>query len=79
MLLTNSNKMEITQEMIEECVSDTSINGRYYKLYQMLINEVENQISDKRLNSMIDTLNYAGIDCRKISKPVILFEYSKLI
>jgi hypothetical protein len=71
--------MEITQEMIEECVSDTSINGRYYKLYQMLINEVENQISDKRLNSMIDTLNYVGIDCRKMSKPEILFEYSKLI
>ena len=71
--------MEITQEMIEDCVSDTSINGRYYKLYQMIINEVEKQISDKRLNSMIDTLNYVGIDCRKMSKPEILFEYSKLI
>jgi hypothetical protein len=71
--------MDITEEMIEECVSDLSINGKYRDLYQMLINEIENQISDKKLNSMIDTLNYVGKDCRKMSKPEILFEYSKLI
>ena len=71
--------MDITEEMIEDCVSDLSINGKYNKLYQMLINEVENQISDKRLNSMVDTLNYVGLDCRKMSKLEILFEYSNLI
>lgn len=71
--------MDITEEMIEDCVSDLSINGKYNKLYQMLINEVESQISDKRLNSMVDTLNYVGLDCRKMSKLEILFEYSKLI
>ena len=71
--------MDITEEMIQDCVSDLSINGKYNKLYQMLINEVENQISDKRLNSMVDTLNYVGLDCRKMSKLEILFEYSKLI
>ena len=72
-------KMDITEEMIEDCVSDLSINGKYNKLYQMLINEVENQISYKRLNSMLDTLSYVGLDCRKMSKLEILFEYSKLI
>jgi len=71
--------MDITEEMIEDCVSDLSINGKYNKLYQMLINEVEKQISDKRLNSMVDTLNYVGLNCRKMSKLEILFEYSKLI
>lgn len=71
--------MDITEEMIEDCVSDLSINGKYNKLYQMLINEVENQISEKRLNSIVDTLNYVGLDCRKMSKLEILFEYSKLI
>lgn len=71
--------MDITEEMIEDCVSDLSINGKYNKLYQMLINEVENQVSDKRLNSMVDTLNYVGLDCSKMSKLEILFEYSKLI
>lgn len=71
--------MDITEEMIEDCVSDLSINGKYNKLYQMLINEVESQISDKRLNSMVDTLNFVGLDCRKMSKLEILFEYSKLI
>jgi hypothetical protein len=70
--------MEITQEMIEECVNDTSIGGKYCRLYQMLINEVENQVSDKRMSSMIDTLNYVGIDCKGMSKSEILFEYSKL-
>ena len=68
-----------TEEMIKDCVSDLSINGKYNKLYQMLINEVESQISNKRLNSMVDTLNYVGLDCRRMSKLEILFEYSKLI
>ena len=71
--------MDVTEEMIEDCVSDLSLNGKYNKLYQMLINEVENQISDKRLNSMVDILNYVGLDCRKMSKLEMLFEYSKLI
>ena len=71
--------MDITLEMIEDCVSDLSINGKYNKLYQMLINEVENQISDERLNYMVDTLNYVGLNCRNMSKLEILFEYSKLI
>ena len=71
--------MEITKEMIEDCVSDTSINGMYYKLYQMIIDEIENQISDKRLNSIIETLKYVGIDCSVMSNPEIIFEYSKLI
>jgi hypothetical protein len=71
--------MDITEEMIEDCVSDLSISGKYNKLYQMLINEVEKQISDKHLNSIVSTLNYVGLDCRKMSKLEILFEYSKLI
>lgn len=71
--------MDITEEMIEDCVSDLSINGKYNKLYQMLINEVDNQISDSRLNLMVDTLNYVGLDCRKMSKLEVLFEYSNII
>lgn len=71
--------MDITEEMIEDCVSDLSINGKYNKLYQMLINEVENQISDKRLTSIVDTLKFIGLDCCKMSKLEILFEYSRLI
>jgi hypothetical protein len=70
--------MEITKEMIEVCVSDTSKNGKYRNLYQMIINEIEYQISEKKLNSMIDVLNYTGFDCVKLSKAEILFEYSKL-
>lgn len=71
--------MEITQEMIEECVNDTSIGGKYQQLYQMLINEVGEQISDKRMNSIVDTLNYVGINCKGMNKLELLFEYSKLL
>ena len=71
--------MDITKEMIEDAVSDTSINGKYYKLYQMLVNEVENQISNEKLSSMIDTLNWVGVNCKNMQKLEILFEYSKLI
>jgi hypothetical protein len=71
--------MEITQEMIRECVSDLSLNGKYYKLFEMLTNEVDSQISDKQLNSMLETLKFVGIECSGKSKLEILYEYSKLI
>lgn len=70
--------MEITQEIIDDCFDDTSINGKYSQLYQMIINSLE-QVSDKRLNSMVNTLNYVGLNCVKMSKLEIIFEYSKLI
>jgi len=71
--------MEITQEIIDAYVADVSVDGKYQQLYQMIVNSIENQVSDKRLLSMIDTLNYVGLDCKRMSKPEILFEYSKLI
>ena len=71
--------MEITREMIDECINDTSFNGKYVKFYQMLIDSIEYNIADGRLNSMISTLNYVGINCDNMSKCEIIFEYSKLI
>lgn len=66
------------EEVIEECVADTSINGKYCRLYRALINEVEYSVSDKKMNSMLDTLNYVGINTHGMSKAEILFEYSQL-
>ncbi len=71
--------MEITREMIEDCVSDTSVNGKYYKLYTMLTNEIENQISDKKVENIKSTLDFVGVDYTNKNKAEILFEYSKLI
>lgn len=72
--------MDITKEMIKDCVSDLSVNGKYNKLYQMLIDEVENQISNDYLDSMlINILNYFDLDYSKMSKLEILFKYSELI
>ena len=71
--------MEITKEMIEDCVSDMSVNGKYYQLYSMLTDEINNQISDKRIESIKSTLKFVGIDYTNKNKAEILFEYSQLI
>lgn len=71
--------MEITEEMIRDCVSDTSVNGKYYKLYTMLTDEIENQISNKKIESIKSTLDFVEIDYTNKNKAEILFEYSKLI
>lgn len=71
--------MEITKELIEDAVSDLSIGGKYSNLYTMLVEEVDNQISDIKIKSIIETLEYIGVYCQNMSKLEILFEYSKLI
>ena len=75
----NMKTSKITQEMVRDAVSDLSTYGKYYWLYQMLIDEVENQISDKKLTLIIHELNNSNVDCRKMSKLAILFEYTNLI
>lgn len=70
---------EILKQMIDDCVCDLSINGKYQQMYQMLINSIEENIPVNRLNSMINTLNFVGVRHEKLSKAEILFEYSKLI
>lgn len=70
--------MDITEEMIEDCINDTSVDGKYNKLYQMIVDSIENNISDNKIKSIMDTLKYSGIDTTNMSKPELLFEYSKL-
>jgi len=71
--------MNITQEMIDECINDTSINGKYIKFYEMLENSFTDNISGKRLKSIKATLDYVGIDYENMSKFEILYKYSQLI
>ncbi len=70
--------MDITEEMIEDSINDTSVDGKYNKLYQMIVDSIENNISDNKIKSIMDTLQYSGIDTTNMSKPELLFEYSKL-
>ena len=70
--------MDITEEMIEDCINDTSVGGKYYKLYQMIVDSIDNNISDNKIKSIMDILQYSGIDTTNMSKPELLFEYSKL-
>lgn len=70
--------MDITEKMIEDCINDTSVDGKYNKLYQMIVDSIDNNISDNKIKSIMDTLLYSGIDTTNMSKPELLFEYSKL-
>ena len=70
--------MDITEEMIEDCINDTSVDGKYNKLYQMIVDSIDNNISDNKIKSIMDILQYSGIDTTNMSKPELLFEYSKL-
>lgn len=70
--------MDITEEMIEDSINDTSVDGKYNKLYQMIVDSIDNNISDNKIKSIMDTLLYSGIDTTNMSKPELLFEYSKL-
>jgi hypothetical protein len=71
--------MEITQEMAADCVSDTSLNGKYYQLYKMFAQEIEKQWSEERISQIKETIIWTGIDCSKMSTAEILFEYSQLL
>lgn len=72
--------MEITREMIQKCVSDTSIGGKFYQLYSMLIEEMDNEFSEDRMERITETLDYVGIcDTSIMSKAEKIFEYSQLI
>ena len=51
---------------------------KYNKLYQMIVDSIDNNISDNKIKSIMDTLLYSGIDTTNMSKPELLFEYSKL-
>lgn len=70
------------QELLNEIINDTSVNGKYIKFYEMLQNELDNY-SDSRIEKMKDTLKYVHpnllykID--SYDKMKVLYEYSKLI
>lgn len=71
--------MQITEDMIKECVSDTRICGSYQKLYEMITNEIENQHSESAFQRIKETLEFYDIDIKGMSKMEMLYEYSQLI
>ena len=71
--------MEITKEMIAECISDTRIGGGYQKLYEMITDEIENQYSESTFKRIKETLEFYDISADGMTKMEMLYEYSQLI
>lgn len=71
--------MEITQEMIDDCLKDTSINGKLVKLFYMIQQSMDNYYPIERMNSIAGTLQYCDIDTSKMSQFEMLNAYSELI
>lgn len=72
----------ITQDLLNEIIKDTSVNGRYVKFYEMLQEELDDY-SDRRILQMKDTLKFVRPDLStkidSYDKMKVLYEYSKLI
>jgi hypothetical protein len=72
----------IDQDLLNEIMQDTSFNGKYCRLYEMLQDELDNY-SDSRIEQMKDTLKFvrpnlsSKID--QYDKMKVLYEYSNLI
>lgn len=72
----------IEQDLLNEIIQDTSVNGKYIKFYEMLQYELDNY-SDERIENMKNTLKFVyphlvyKID--SYDKMKVLYEYSKLI
>lgn len=71
----------ITQDELNEIISDTSIGGKYAEFYEMLQIELNNY-SDKRINQIKDTLKFAYPEKAKeidsYDKMKVIYEYSLL-
>lgn len=72
----------IEQDLLNEIIQDTSVNGKYIKFYEMLQNELDNY-SNERIERMKDTLKFArpnsSYKIDSYDKMKVLYEYSKLI
>lgn len=68
----------IDQDLLNEIMQDTSFNGKYCRLYEMLQDELDNY-SDSRIEQMKDTLKFvrpnlsSKID--QYDKMKVLYEY----
>ena len=72
----------ITQDLLNEIIQDTSINGKYFRFYEMLQEELDNY-SNKRIEQMKATLKFVypnlSSEINTYDKMKVLYEYSKLI
>lgn len=68
-----------TRDFIIDCVMDLNFHGKFYKLYSMIDDAVNNVVSDSELEDMKLLLEHWGVDLKNKSKAEILFEYTKLI
>ena len=72
----------ITQDLLNEIVKDTSLNGKYVEFYEMLQEEIDNYYNE-RIEQMKGTLKFVypnlSTEIDSYDKMKVLYEYSKLI
>jgi hypothetical protein len=72
----------IIQDLLNEIVQDTSLNGKYVKFYEMLREEIDNY-HNGRIEQMKSTLKFVypnlSNEIDNYDKMKVLYEYSKLI
>lgn len=72
----------IGQELLNEIIQDTSVNGKYFIFYEMLQEALDNY-SNERIEQMKSTLKFVypnlSNEIDNYDKMEVLYEYSKLI
>lgn len=72
----------IEQDLLNEIIQDTSVNGKYIKFYEMLQEELD-RYSAERIEEIKDTLKYVhpklSDEIDDYDKMRILYEYSLLL
>lgn len=72
----------IEQELLNEIIQDTSIDGKYCKFYEMLQEELD-KYSTERIEKIKDTLKYVypklSEEIDVYDKMRVLYEYSLLL
>lgn len=72
----------ITQDLLNEIIQDTSINGKYVRFYEILQEELDDY-PDSTIEEMKGTLKFVrpnlSSEIDSYDKMKVLYEYSKLI
>lgn len=72
----------ITQDLLNEIIQDTSINGKYVIFYEILQEELDDY-PDSTIEEMKGTLKFVrpnlSSEIDSYDKMKVLYEYSKLI
>jgi hypothetical protein len=71
--------MEITYEMIADCMKDTATDGKLIQLHTMIQQAMNQYYDNDRMESILGTLHYCDVDTSNMSQLDILRAYAELL